>query len=154
MTTVIEDIFGWRSDLACPTIEQGVFPLVRAFTMAVETDSSQSLHCHSLIWLVADSDPLTRLNDYSKCAKHRVNEPTDGLFGYQKVPDVPVQSAVHLIPDALLEEDQNPIELLRLAASNLLPRILPAESLVYPDDFEAYNSESLIAASVCPSCFD
>ena len=46
---VIDDIFGWRNDLAGTSVKPVILHLTYVFSMAVETDWSQSLHCHSLI---------------------------------------------------------------------------------------------------------
>ena len=87
MKCIIQDVFGWARYQYGPSFNDDLLPMVEAYSMAVENDTSQSLHLHCLVWCIGETEILDRLNWYSLCETHRnEHKPTskDFMFDYKR----------------------------------------------------------------------
>ena len=109
--------------------------------MAGETDAAQTLHCHSLIWLVGDSNILEKLQKYSRCPKHR---------------DFTSQSFSDNVEVAPSPEDEGDAKCAHdiVSVQNTPPPLLPHGELQFPkkdNDDEISNEDN---GDCCEACVE
>ena len=83
LQSVLTHVLGWCHKKHSPYTRLGMFPLVNAWTYAIENDSAQTLHCHMMVWCLGDANIKEKLNYHSLCNVHQSKKKRHSL---QKIP--------------------------------------------------------------------